>query len=80
MHARDIYNVLIQGRTVQKGGSNPQTPGKSHPVFTTIIIIRILRPNVTNSFHLIQTISIAPLRVHFYSKALPTQHGYCAGV
>src|SRR6218665_3073058 len=28
----------------------------------------------------IQTISIAPLQVHFYSEALPTQHGYCAGV
>jgi len=30
MHARAI--VLTQSRTVQKGGSNPQTPGKSHPV------------------------------------------------
>jgi len=28
----------------------------------------------------IQTISIAPLQVRFYSEALPTQHGYCAGV
>src|SRR6218665_708320 len=28
----------------------------------------------------IQTISMAPLQVHFYSEALPTQHGYCAGV
>ena len=28
----------------------------------------------------IQTISIAPLQVHYYSEALPTQHGYCAGV
>src|SRR6218665_3660935 len=28
----------------------------------------------------IQTISIAPLQAHFYSEALPTQHGYCAGV
>jgi len=26
----------------------------------------------------IQAISIAPL--HYYSEALPTQHGYCAGV
>jgi len=24
--------------------------------------------------------SIAFLQVHFYSEALPTQHGYCAGV
>jgi len=31
MHARAIYNVLTQGRTMQKGGSNPQPPGKSHP-------------------------------------------------
>src|SRR6218665_345005 len=28
----------------------------------------------------IQTISIAPLQVHFYSEALPTHHRYCAGV
>src|SRR6218665_951508 len=28
----------------------------------------------------IQTISIAPLQVHYYSEVLPTQHGYCAGV
>src|SRR6218665_1736605 len=28
----------------------------------------------------IQTISIALLQVHFYSEAVQTQHGYCAGV
>ena len=28
----------------------------------------------------IQVISIAPLQVRYYSEALPTQHGYCAGV
>src|SRR6218665_3746253 len=28
----------------------------------------------------IQAISIAPLQVHYYSEALPTQHGYCGGV
>src|SRR6218665_3781346 len=28
----------------------------------------------------IQAILIAPLQVHFYSEALPTQHGYCVGV
>jgi len=27
-----------------------------------------------------QTISIAPLPGHYYSEALPTQYGYCAGV
>src|SRR6218665_2390046 len=27
----------------------------------------------------IQAISIAPLAVHYYSEALPTQHGYCVG-
>jgi len=29
---------------------------------------------------LIQAISIAPLQVHHYSEALPTQHGYCVRV
>ena len=29
---------------------------------------------------LIQTISIAHLQVHYYSEALPTQHGYCARI
>src|SRR6218665_544970 len=42
-----------------------------------------------NPFHVegfihsfIQAISIAPLllQVHYYSGALPTQHGYCVGV
>src|SRR6218665_3383397 len=28
----------------------------------------------------IQVISIAPLQVHCYSEAVPTQHGYCVGV
>jgi len=28
----------------------------------------------------IQTISIAPLQVHYYSEALPTRHGYCVRV
>jgi len=31
MDARTIYNVLTQGRTVQKGGLNPNPLGKSHP-------------------------------------------------
>src|SRR6218665_1641430 len=31
MHARAINNALSQGRTVQKGGSNPQPPSKSQP-------------------------------------------------
>ena len=26
----------------------------------------------------IQAVSIVPLQVHFYSEAIPTQHGYCA--
>jgi len=28
----------------------------------------------------IQAISIAPLQAHYYSEALPTQHGICTGV
>jgi len=28
----------------------------------------------------IQAISLAPLQVHYFSEALPTQHGYCVGV
>src|SRR6218665_400227 len=35
---------------------------------------------LSNIHSFIQTISIAPLQVHFYSEALPTQHGYCVGV
>ena len=33
---------------------------------------------VCHSF--IQAISIAPLQAHYYSEALPTQHGHCVGV
>src|SRR6218665_1613282 len=41
VHARAIYNVLTQGRTVQNGGSNPHTPGKSHPAFATKSLLKI---------------------------------------
>ena len=34
--------------------------------------------HVLNSF--VQTISIAPLQVHYYSEVLLTQHGYCARI
>src|SRR6218665_637785 len=39
------------------------------------------RPDIRylNSFFM-QTISISPLQVYYYLEALPTQHGYCAGV
>ena len=33
-----------------------------------------------HSLLFILAISIAPLEVHYYSEALPTQHGYCIGV
>jgi len=32
-----------------------------------------------NSFF-IQAISIAPIQVHYYSEAVLTQHGCCAGI
>src|SRR6218665_846532 len=32
------------------------------------------------SHSFIHAISIAPLQVHYYSEALPTQHGYCVEV
>ena len=35
---------------------------------------------LTFTYSFIQAISIAPLQVHYYSEALPTQHGYCVGV
>ena len=35
-------------------------------------------PELDNSF--IQAISVAHLQVRYYSEALPTQPGYCAGV
>jgi len=34
-----------------------------------------------NDIHsFINAISIAPLQVHYFLEALPTQHGHCAGV
>jgi len=35
-------------------------------------------PQCIHSF--IRAISIAPLQFRYYSEALPTQHGYCAGI
>src|SRR6218665_1983099 len=46
MHARAIYNVLTHGQTVQKGGLNPQTPGKSHSGFTTLVKRRSASPRL----------------------------------
>ena len=40
IHARAIYNVLTQGRTVQKGWSNLPTPGKSHPAWSQKLSLR----------------------------------------
>ena len=38
-------------------------------------------PSITSFIHsFILDMSIAPLQVHYYSEALPTQRGYCAGV
>ena len=53
---------------------------------SVIVIIDLGQANIKinqtvspiNSF--IQAISIASLQVHYYSKALPAQHGYCGSV
>ena len=45
---------------------------------TSYNITSQLTEHIIPSF--VQDISIAPLQVHYYSEALPTQHGYCAGV
>src|SRR6218665_815902 len=42
--------------------------------------LRIMMKVIIFIHSFIQTISIAPLQVHFYSEALPTQQGYFAGV
>jgi len=45
------------------------------------LIISFIRSFIHSFIHsFIETISIAPLRVHYYSDALPTEHGHCAGV
>jgi len=46
MHERTIHNVLPQGRTLQKGGSNPTNPlCKSHPgQITTIKDLTVFTP------------------------------------
>ena|SRR6218665_475903 len=42
MYARTIHNVLTQGRTVQKGGSNPPNPRQITLWLTTIVLYCIL--------------------------------------
>ena|SRR6218665_1009929 len=56
--------------------------GRSKTICTTLLA-QITQLNYkynssNNSF--IQAISIAPLQVHYYSEALPTQHEYYVGV
>ena len=46
MHAEAIYTALTQGRTVQKGGSNPNLPEKSRPEQPHSMERRWLRPFV----------------------------------
>src|SRR6218665_3041461 len=66
--------------------NSTQTPELQPPncflalMIIVIIIIITLRLTYRPTHSFIQTIYIAPLQVHFYSEALPTQHGYCAGV
>ena len=58
-------------------GQKRRNAGKT---FTCIYSFAIVKNhgNMVHSF--IQTISIAPLQVQYYSEALPTQHGCCVGV
>jgi len=56
---------MSEGEIEEHGTEN----GRNAAIYTEEII---------HSF--IQAISIAPLQVHYYSKALLTHHGYCAGV
>jgi len=35
MHARAIHNAVAQGRTVQKGGSNPHNPPAYHTLISS---------------------------------------------
>jgi len=42
MHARAIYNVLAQGPTVQKGGSNPNPLRQITPCIMIIIIVMLI--------------------------------------
>jgi len=37
MHARAIHNFLAQGRTVQKGGSNPPNPPANHTLSVSLM-------------------------------------------
>ena len=46
-----------------------------HSFIRAISIAPLAYKDSIHSF--IQAISIAPLQVHYYSEALPTQHGYC---
>jgi len=47
--------------------------------FSNMALLAVNTPRIKALF-IIQTISIARLQVHFYSEALPAQHGYCARV
>src|SRR6218665_3644309 len=45
MHARTIHNVLTQGKTVQKGGSNPPNPRQITPwMMMMMMMMMVLCP------------------------------------
>ena len=66
-NGNDILNTIV--------GTKANIVGNALPVE---IIEEWRSPAFIHSF--IHDISIAPLQVHHYPEALPTQHGYCVGV
>jgi len=69
--------VECSKRNMESMGSGVQLHGRSVMCCNSGIWKEfIIRCSCIHLF--IQTISIAPLQVHFYPEALPTQRGYCA--
>ena len=68
LKAREEYSRVAHWRQTQRKWESIPSRRTSHREGTAFI------------HSLIQAISIAPFEVHYYSEALPTQHGYCVGV
>src|SRR6218665_1667341 len=83
--AFEVTNCLAKGGGVSNSRSHyddqllKQTATRINRGGSEVMAVSLSQPH--HDIHsFIHSISIAPLQVHYYSEALPTQHEYCAGI
>ena len=73
------YTVSVNQKKVSKLNDVSDKRELQYVEFETFFDIK-RKFKQLRQINFIQTTSIAPLQVHYYSESFPTQHGYCAGI